>query len=46
MNYKTKQLAEKAVKQLPYSQSIDDFVGDAVEYYVNALKKQRVLKNV
>ena len=46
MDYKTKQLVEKAFKKLPYSQSNDDFIRDAVKLYVDFLKKERVLKNV
>lgn len=46
MDYKTKQLVEKVVKKLPYSQTADDFIADAVQKYICALKKERVLKNV
>lgn len=46
MNHKTKQLVEKVVKKLPYSQTADDFVADAVQKHIDALKKERVLKNV
>jgi len=46
MDYKTKQLVQKVVKKLPYSQTTDDFIADAVQKYIDALKKERVLKNV
>lgn len=46
MNNKTRQLVEKVVKKLPYSQTADDFIADAVQKHIDALKRQRVLKNV
>tara|TARA_B100000073_G_scaffold109912_1_gene88609 strand:+ start:393 stop:533 length:141 start_codon:yes stop_codon:yes gene_type:complete len=46
MNRNTKQLVERVVKKLPYSQSADDFIADAVQAYVDVLKKERVLKNI
>lgn len=46
MNPKTKQLVDKVVKKLPYSQSADVFIDDAVQKYICALKASGVLKNV
>ena len=43
-DYKTEQRVEKVIKQLPYSQSKQNFVLTALNLYIDKLRKERIIK--
>ena len=43
-NYQLEQRVDKAIKQLPYSQSKEDFVLTALNNYFDLLMRQRLIK--
>ena len=44
LDYNTEQRIDKALKQLPYKQSKNDFIVTAIDTYLKELLKTRVLK--
>ena len=43
-DYNTEQIIDKALKQLPYKQSKNDFIVTAIDTYLKELLKTRFLK--
>ena len=46
LKYQLEQRIDKAIKQLPYSQSKEDFVLTALNNYFDLLMRQRLIKQM